>query len=151
MLIERATFDDVDGLAQLKWRDLVDETPPLQSIAEFAADLKAWWLDHRQTHFAFVARSDEQEIVGAAWIALLPRVPRPGQRERLSADVQSVFVVPEHRGQGIGTELVSAASQHALDAGASKVVVNSSAGAVSLYRRLGFDHSPVLFVLCADG
>jgi hypothetical protein len=31
-------------------------------------------------------------------------------------------------------------------AGAAKVVVNSSVGAVSLYRRLGFDFSPVLLV-----
>ncbi|GAA2926791.1 hypothetical protein GCM10010458_06090 [Microbacterium luteolum] len=146
MLIEQATFDDVDGLALLKWRDDMDGSSRAESAVEFAADLDTWWRDHRRSHFAFVARSGEHGIVGAAWVALLPRVPRPGQVERLSADIQSVFVLPEHRGHGIGTELVSAAYQHAVSAGAAKVVVNSSVGAVSLYRRLGFDVSPVLLV-----
>lgn len=150
MLIEQATSDDVDGLAFLKWQDSAACSSPALSAVEFAADLETWWHAHRQTHFAFVARSGEHGIVGAAWIALFPRVPRPGNLERLSADVQSVFVLPEHRGQGIGTTLVSAAYQHAIAAGAAKVVVNSSVGAVSLYRRLGFDFSPVLLVRSAD-
>jgi GNAT superfamily N-acetyltransferase len=150
MLIERATSDDVASLALLKWRDVASFSRPAQSLDEFTTDLARWWHEHEHTHFAFVARTDEGEIVGAAWIALLPRVPRPGAIDRLSADVQSVFVMPEHRRGGIGTELVAAAYQHASNAGAAKVTVNSSEGAVSLYRRLGFDHSPVLFVRSAS-
>lgn len=149
MRIEQATSDDVDALALLKWRDVAAFSQPEQSLDEFTSELALWWDAHEQTHFAFAARTDEREVVGAAWIALLPRVPRPGAIDRISADVQSVFVVAEHRGRGIGAELVSAAYEHAIGAGAAKVTVNSSAGAVSLYRRLGFTHSPELFVRSA--
>lgn len=79
-----------------------------------------------------------------AWLALVPRVPRPGRIGRLSADVQSVFVVPAHRGRGIGAALVEAVTQHALQLGAAHVTVHSSEGAVPLYERLGFTSSRLL-------
>jgi GNAT superfamily N-acetyltransferase len=76
-----------------------------------------------------------------AWLALVPRVPRPGVTTRLSADVQSVFVVPEHRGKGIGSALVQTASDHARRLGAGRVTVSSSRAAVPMYERLGFASS----------
>lgn len=137
-LIEAATSDDVAALALLKLRDELSDHSSSHTADEFATDLAQWWTAHRHSHFAFVARTDDGDIVGAAWIALLPRVPRPGVIHRFSADVQSVFVLPEHRGHGIGAALVTAAYEHAIAAGAAKIVVSSSEGAVSLYRRLGF-------------
>ncbi len=71
-------------------------------------------------------------------------MPRPGLTTRLSADVQSVFVLPAQRGRGIGAALVRAVTDHALRLGATHVTVHSSEGAVSLYERLGFASSPLL-------
>lgn len=73
-----------------------------------------------------------------AWVALLPRAPRPGDLSRVSADLQSVFVLPEHRGRGIGSALVRAATAHAQSRGASRVTVDSGPPAVPMYERLGF-------------
>jgi GNAT superfamily N-acetyltransferase len=73
-----------------------------------------------------------------AWVALVPRPPRPGATSRLSADIQSVFVMPKHRGRGIGSALVEAAAGHATLLGALSVTVNSGRRAVPLYERLGF-------------
>ena len=79
-----------------------------------------------------------------AWVALLVRVPRPGDTARRSADIQSVFVVPEHRDKGIGSSLVQAATEHAMRLGASRVTVHSGRRAVPVYERLGFASSPQL-------
>jgi GNAT superfamily N-acetyltransferase len=76
-----------------------------------------------------------------AWVALVPRVPRPEATSRLSADIQSVFVLPEQRGQGIGSALVEAASQHAMNLGSLRVTVHSGRRAVQVYERLGFESS----------
>lgn len=65
-----------------------------------------------------------------AWVALVPRVPRPGATSRLSADIQTVFVMPERRGQGIGSALVEAASEHAMHLGSLRVTVHSGRKAV---------------------
>lgn len=144
MRIDRAETADVPGLARLKWQDVPAELTAGRSLDEFAAELGVWWQEHAQTHSAFVARADDGELVGAAWVALLPRVPRPGATDRVSADVQSVYVLPEHRGRGTGRALVAAACAHAVSLGAARVTVHSSDEAVSLYRDLGFADSPRL-------
>ncbi|SBV25042.1 Acetyltransferase (GNAT) family protein [Micromonospora krabiensis] len=119
----------------------LNEEPAGASGEAFAADVALWWTTHRHTHVAFAARLRSPEIVGMAWVALLPRAPRPGATGRLSADLQSVFVLPEHRGHGIGSALVEAASEHATRLGASRVTVHSGRRAVPVYERLGFESS----------
>ncbi|MFI7212173.1 GNAT family N-acetyltransferase [Micromonospora maritima] len=134
-------MDDVAALARLLWLDTLHETPARLSVDAFTAELARWWAAHRDSHLAFVARLRRPEIVGMAWVALVPRVPRPGATRRLSADIQSVFVTPDQRGQGIGSALVEAASAHATDLGCLRVTVQSGRKAVPVYERLGFASS----------
>jgi GNAT superfamily N-acetyltransferase len=138
MRISQASADDVSDLARLLWLDTHSEEPAQGSVEVFAAELAQWWSAHQDSHLAFVARLLRPEIVGMAWVAIVPRVPRPGATTRLSADVQSVFVVPEHRGRGVGSALVDAAAEHAARLGALRVTVHSGRKAVPVYERLGF-------------
>ncbi|AEV85701.1 putative N-acetyltransferase [Actinoplanes sp. SE50] len=140
-MISKADADDIADLARLLWRDTRDEDPSSQSVDAFAEELAQWWGSHQHSHAAFVARLLGSEIIGMAWVALLPRVPRPGATSRLSADLQSVFVMPEHRGQGIGSALVEAASEYATRLGSLRVTVQSGRKAVPVYERLGFESS----------
>jgi GNAT superfamily N-acetyltransferase len=139
--ISQANEDDIADLAQLLWLDTLNEEPAQRSVDAFAAELAKWWAAHNDSHLAFVARLLRPEIVGMAWVALVPRVPRPGATSRLSADIQSVFVMPKHRGQGIGSALVDAASEHATHLGSLRVTVHSGRKAVPVYERLGFESS----------
>ncbi|MEV4624970.1 GNAT family N-acetyltransferase [Micromonospora sp. NPDC049523] len=141
MRISQANAGDVAGLARLLWLDTVREEPAQPSVDTFAAELANWWATRQDSHLAFVARLLRPEIVGMAWVALVPRVPRPGATSRLSADIQSVFVMPSERGQGIGSALVEAASEHATRLGAIRVTVHSGRRAVPVYERLGFESS----------
>ena len=140
MKIDQAHADDVADLARLLWLDTCGEKPEQRPVDAFAAQLAQWWAAHQDSHLAFVARLGP-EIVGMAWVALVPRVPRPGATSRLSSDIQSVFVMPEHRGQGIGSALVKAASEHAAHLGSLRVTVHSGRRAVPVYERLGFASS----------
>ncbi len=141
MGISQANADDIAELARLLWLDTRHEEPAQQPVDAFAAELAQWWAAHQDSHLAFVARLLRPEIIGMAWVALVPRVPRPGATSRLSADIQSVFVLPEHRGQGIGSALVEAASEHAAQRGSLRVTVHSGRKAVPVYERLGFESS----------
>lgn len=140
MDIRIAVQSDVDSLAQLLWLNATPEQQAQQSADSFAADLDGWWSDN-PSHKAFVAQIAGNALVGMAWLAILPRVPRPGITTRRSADIQSVFVVPEERGKGIGSALVRAASDHAFDLGVGHVTVHSGRKAVPVYERLGFASS----------
>lgn len=136
--IGRATQDDIEVLAELVWLDTHGVRPTPQALVSFTGELASWWSSHQDTHVAFVAREPEHAIVGMAWVALVPRVPRPGETGRLSADIQTVFVLPDHRQHGIGSALVNAATEHAMRAGAARVTVQSGRTAVPMYERLGF-------------
>jgi GNAT superfamily N-acetyltransferase len=133
-----ADRDDVGHLARLLWLFASPEEQVKQSVESFSVDLAAWWTEHHDSHLAFIARLDEAEVVGMAWLALLPRVPRPGAATRHSADIQSVFVVPEHRGRGIGSALIQVVSDHALNLRAARVTVHSGDRSLPVYERLGF-------------
>jgi len=141
MRMSRAHAEDTAGLARLLWLDTRGEEPAQPSVDAFAAELAQWWSAHQDSHLAFVVRLRRPEIVGMAWVALVPRVPRPGATSRLSADIQSVFVVPEHRGRGIGSALVEAAAEHAAHLGSLRVTVHSGRRAIPVYERLGFESS----------
>ena len=141
MRISQADADDVAGLARLLWLNSSDEELERRAVDAFAVEFGQWWAARDDAHVAYVARLDQSEIVGMAWVALVPRVPRPGATSRLSADIQSVFVIPDARGRGIGSALVKAASEHAIDAGALHVTVHSGRKAVPVYERLGFESS----------
>lgn len=150
MRIERAGSADVRDLARLRWVDRSADPVTDRALAAFERDLSAWWDSHRETHFAFVARSADATVVGAAWVALVHRTPSPGAGARLSADIQSVFVMPEHRDAGVGSALIEAARRHALDSGATRITVHSSERAVPVYTRLGFRGSATLLQYAAE-
>lgn len=90
-----------------------------------------------------------EAVIGAAWLALTPRVPHPGAPERTSGDVQSVYVVPEERSAGLGGRLLDEVLALARELELARVTVHSSVRAVSAYLRAGFARSAVL--LQADG
>ncbi|NUR99796.1 MAG: GNAT family N-acetyltransferase [Kribbellaceae bacterium] len=140
MDIRIADRTDVAWLAQLLWLNAAPEQQAQQPVESFAADLDGWWIDN-PSHMAFVAQAGGGALVGMAWLAVVPRVPRPGITTRRSADIQSVFVVPEERGKGIGSALVRAASDHAFQLGVGHVTVHSGRKAVPVYERLGFASS----------
>lgn len=141
---------DVPHLARLLWLFAAPDEQAQQSAESFATALDAWWSDHARSHVAFVARRPGSDAVGMAWLALVARPPRPGATHRLSADIQSVFVLPEERGKGVGAALVRAATEHALHLGAGLVTVHSGTRAVPVYERLGFASSRQLLQLPAE-
>ncbi|AYG05251.1 GNAT family N-acetyltransferase [Gryllotalpicola protaetiae] len=114
------------------------------SEAEFSADAAAWARAHSETHLPHVAVADDTggaEIVGMAWLALTPRVATTNSLDRWSGDLQSCYVLPEHRGNGVGGALVQAVLATARERGAEHVTVHASPRSVELYVRHGFRSS----------
>lgn len=143
--VRAAAPDDRDAVAELRWRWSVEENraTPRMSHDEYLAGAAAWFAAHEATHRGFVADL-EGRIIGMAWLAVTPRFPTPQSTARITADLQSVYVDPGHRGRGIGAGLVRAALEQATRDGAERMVVHSSEGAVRLYERAGFAAGPRL-------
>jgi GNAT superfamily N-acetyltransferase len=146
VVVRTAAAADLPALAVLRWRWARPGEPVQPDVLrDFRALLGDWMARQGEASVCKIAVLGE-ELVGMAWLAVFDRVPNPGDEHRLSGDVQSVFVIPEHRGLGIGRQLVEAVCRAADDLGIRKLTVDSGDEAVPFYQHLGFSRSDRLLV-----
>jgi ribosomal protein S18 acetylase RimI-like enzyme len=141
--IRRATLDDADELARLRWDFRVEHGTPVSSTFEaFAEEFRAFATDvlvDGTPWGAWVAQ-DGGRVVGCAWLQLVEKIPHPsrGRRERPIAYVTNVYVESALRDHGLGARLLDAAMAFAREREAGEAVVWPTPRSVSLYRRAGF-------------
>jgi len=115
--------------------------------AAFAEQFRDWGEAHSATHHGYVGvDTAHRAVLAFGFLAVTPRVPTAERHRRTCADVQSVWVAPDRRGDGIGGRLVTALLDLALDLGVEHVTVHSSSRAVTLYERVGFVHDRELLI-----
>lgn len=140
-----ARADEIPALAVLRWEWSDERGAAGQPREDFVRDFCRWAIDAAVTHAAFVAADDAP--VGMAWLARVARPPSPGEPPRVDGDLQSVFVTPGYRNNGVGESLIRAVLQRAWDDGLAAVSVVAGRRSVPLYERLGFTgHAPYLRV-----
>ena len=106
---------------------------------QFQVAVRAWFGEHAgtETFRAWIAEG-EGEPVAVAGLVLLSRPPYSGNPTGLEGLVTSMFTVPGRRGRGVGARLLQVMIGAARELGVGRLVLYSSAGAQSLYRRHGF-------------
>ncbi len=77
-------------------------------------------------------------------MVLFERVPDLDDRHRLTADIQSVYVRPAWRNQGIGARLIELLVRVADARGVPCILVTASGRSIPLYTRAKFETSPLL-------
>ena len=139
VVVRRAGAVDAPMLARLRWQWRGDERGEvgLADRESFVDYFTTWTVDHLATHLPFLAEVDGRPA-GMAWLVLSTRTPSPMHMDRRAGDVQSVYIVPELRGQGVGAELMGALLQHARDLELVYLTVHSAAHATGFYAKLGF-------------
>ena len=140
--MRRGTAEDAPALARMRWRWRVEERQAAAGVdrSTFVDFFTSWVIDHLPTHLPFVVEVDGA-LAGMAWLMVSDRVPAPGLMYRRTGDVQSVYVLPEHRNSGAGAKLMEAVLQEARDRELEFVTVHSSERAVTMYQRAGFAHN----------
>lgn len=134
--IRTASAADLAAAAELR-RQMESERRRVDPHDGFVAAFVAWAAEQAPTHRCLVAVSGEA-VIGMAWLAVTPRVPTPRSHRRAAGDLQSVYVVPEHRGRGVGSRLIEAVLALAGELGLERVTVHSSSRAITAYERAGF-------------
>jgi GNAT superfamily N-acetyltransferase len=77
-------------------------------------------------------------LVSHAFLALIDKVPRPIRQNARIAYLTNVYTRPDHRGQGIGAEIIRRAQAAAHEADVELIIVWPSDESIDFYEREGF-------------
>jgi GNAT superfamily N-acetyltransferase len=130
-----------DGLGGITLTPRTLARPRAKDYDAIAGNGPADWSDHFDlARWIFLAARDDDEIVGAAAIALeTPGVDMLEGRDDLAV-LWDLRVTPARRGQGIGAALFRAAGQHAIERRMRTLKVETQTvnpGACRFYARMG--------------
>ncbi len=135
-----ATVDDVDSLADLRWRMETERHPELQADrdAYFAAARASIQSEiERGAHIGFLAESGGEVIACAIliWWTMLPSLT---DFHRSRGYVSSVYTRPEYRRRGVARTLMEHLMARAREMGMSRLILWASEMGRPLYLDLGF-------------
>ena len=150
--ITRGSADDIDSLEPLWVAVHHAHQTAMPELAPYVDD-EGTWREHRPLYvslferpdtFLFLARIDG-ELVGYALGCVAPAAEgwavdtwRVGDR---IGELESLSVLPDHRGEGIGSKLLDAVDEEFTTLGVGDVVIGAlpgNTGALKLYERRGF-------------
>jgi ribosomal protein S18 acetylase RimI-like enzyme len=150
--ITRGSADDIDSLEPLWIAVHHAHQAAMPELAPYVNDEETW-REHRPLYvtlfrqpdtFLFLARTDG-ELVGYALGCVVPAAEgwaadtwRVGER---IGELESLSVLPDHRGEGIGTRLLDAVDEEFAALGVDDVVIGAlpgNTGALRLYEGRGF-------------
>jgi len=127
---------DAEAIRQIYNIEVTGSTATLDLVPRSHEEQASWMVAHSGVYPVIVA-DEGGEVVGFA--CLSPYRPRPGYA---TAVEDSIYVAAEHRGKGIGRELLNAAVVMARTHGFHSVVARVSAtqqASVALHQACGFD------------
>jgi ribosomal protein S18 acetylase RimI-like enzyme len=141
--IRRATIEDADELARLRWDFRVEHgTPTSRTFDAFAEEFRRFATDvlADETPWRTWVAQDDDRLVGCVWLQFVEKIPHPsrGRWERPIAYVTNMYVEPALRDEGLGARLLDAAMAYAREQETAEAVVWPTPRSVSFYRRAGF-------------
>jgi phosphinothricin acetyltransferase len=134
--IRRANLADAEAIRQIYNIEVTDSTATLDLVPRTPEEQASWMVAHSGVYPVIVADEGGQ-VVGFA--SLSPYRPRPGYA---TAVEDSIYVAAQHRGKGVGRQLLSEAVIMARTHGFHSIVARVSAtqqASVALHEACGFD------------
>jgi GNAT superfamily N-acetyltransferase len=149
--IRLAMAGDVRALADLRYRFRTETEPATETKPRFLRRCASWMKKHFRSS-AFLWRcwvlDDGKQLLGHVCVQLFEKIPNPVNDEpELHAYITNFYVVPEMRSQGFGKRLLNKALSWCWARGTDAVILWSTPGSKSLYRRCGFVETTDIFEL----
>lgn len=126
----------------LKW-DLESGAPARPGFIDEYADA---WLASRDQHPTWLAKQPDGRPVGVAVATVITKLPSLRQPRNLWMHVGSVYVIPELRGDGVGTQIMTAVMTWAREHDVERLQLNATEEGVALYEKFGFERPDERFL-----
>jgi GNAT superfamily N-acetyltransferase len=142
--VEPAASPDAPHLARLRWmfRTEVASSPMVvEESARFLVRCCDWMANELSAPGSWRAWCGWSggQIVGTVWAQTVEKIPNPVAERELLGYISSVYVVPGHRGRGLGNALVEAAVEWCWESGCEEIVLWPTPASRAMYSELGFD------------
>jgi ribosomal protein S18 acetylase RimI-like enzyme len=152
MKIRYATPHDADLLAKhraMVWHEvgewsMIDLTPQIPIWTEFFRKCL-----RDETYVAFVAE-ETTTVVASGGILIHLTIPRPGSSSERAGRVQSVYVIPDSRRNGIARAVMERILSYAREATLVSLSLHPSNEARKLYGGLGFVAADEMLIRFSD-
>jgi GNAT superfamily N-acetyltransferase len=135
-----ATESDAPVLARFRHELRSSNTETIESEEKFIERCTRWMVARLHPHSCWrcwIAEYEEQPV-GNIWSQLVEKIPNPASETECYVYVTNFYVREEHRGQGIGTRLLSEALTWAETNNAHTAILWPRERSKSLYLRHGF-------------
>lgn len=137
--IRVATEADANTLARFRL-ELRSNARKIESEAEFLDRCAAWMRERLRANSrwrAWIAER-EQTPLGNVWAQLVEKIPNPASETECYVYLTNFYVREAHRGQGVGTQLLSAVLEWSKANNAHTVILWPRERSKTLYARHGF-------------
>ena len=140
ILYRRADGRDAVQLADLRWGLRTDDAPmcDAEAKAQFIARFVAWMEQTSDKDLVHWVAEQDGGLVGVISIRIIPMLPSPEALDDRFGYITNSYVVPGQRDKGVGTALLAAVKDWALDEKLELLVVWPSARAYPFYARGGY-------------
>lgn len=135
LTIRPAAPDDIDSILRIYNQGIEDRIATLETEAKDEIYMKAWYQDH-QGRYSILVAEREGAVIG--WASLNPYSQRCAYNG--VADL-SIYIDRVFRGHGVGSLLLKALEQIALEQNFNKIVLFTfpfNLGGQGLYRKMGY-------------
>lgn len=142
MNIRLAGVNDIDQLIRMRW-DFTDEYKESKIVED---QYESFYAECRQfltkalgsTKWFVWLAEDDRRVLSHIYIELIDKVPRPGRITRPFAYMTNVYTLPEHRGKGIGSQLLKKIETWARENQYEFIIVWQADWSVAFYERGGY-------------
>jgi GNAT superfamily N-acetyltransferase len=140
-IIRSAAPGDAPTLAQLRYQFRTELDPPTEPAPAFLERCTAWMAQRLASgsHWRCWIAAEGDAILATAWLQIIEKLPNPGGELERHGYISSVFVRPECRGHGIGSDLLKECLRMCDAEEVDAVFLWPTARSRALYRRLGFE------------
>lgn len=135
---------DIPELARLRWQLYTERESHDESFDGYADRFTAFADDAlRRDDWRAWCAEDDGKLVAAMWLHTVPRVPAPGHGDpRPMGYLTNMYVEPEHRSRGLGSQMVHELITYCQTNGFELVLTFPASDAYAFYERNGFTRPP---------
>lgn len=139
-----ANKNDIDQLIKMRWDFTVEDYPEMGEGIEYSSfenECRSFLEEALENNewFIWIAVHDGK-IVSHIYNELIKKVPRPGRVTHPFVYMTNVYTLPEYRGKGVGSKLITRVNDWAEKMKYEFIIVWPSDTSIEFYGRNGYSH-----------